>query len=376
MPDLEALIPGLTGNEKLGQSEAATRLWALDPVLEALGWDLRDPGEVEPEYSVRGGSVDYCLRGNRRNLVLIEAKRAGTDLAGHQEQLLRYAFDDGTPLAALTDGLVWWLYLPRASVNWEQRRFLSLDFRQQEAARSAADLRRFLGRDAVVSGAALEAAQREFDSQDLERRVRAALQVAWKQVLSDPDGLLIDLVADAVKDVVGDRPGREPVRQFLLDRLRQEPVAPSSVPDVPRSGRRTRRGGSTPAEGQAPAAGRGQQPPRNADYAGRRPAAFWLDGDRHEVTRWRAVLARTCELLAQEAGIRRFAQAVEPIRGRKRVLFSADRSQLFEPIEIAGGDFFVEGNLSANDAVRRAREVLIAVRGPHGGDSFTIELAG
>ena len=83
MPDLEALIADLTGNEKLGQSEAATRLWALDPILEALGWHLRDPGEVEPEYSVRGGSVDYCLRGHRRNLVLIEAKRAGTDLTGH-----------------------------------------------------------------------------------------------------------------------------------------------------------------------------------------------------------------------------------------------------------------------------------------------------
>ena len=375
MPDLEALIADLTGNEKLGQSEAATRLWALDPILEALGWRLRDPGEVEPEYSVRGGSVDYCLRSNRRNLVLIEAKRAGTDLTGHQEQLLRYAFDEGTPLAALTDGLVWWLYLPRASGNWEQRRFLSLDFRQQEAARGAADLRRFLGRDAVVSGAALEAAQREFDSQDLDRRVRAALQVAWKKVLSDPDRLLIDLLADAVKDEVGERPNSEPVRQFLLDRLRQEPATPSSASETTRSGRRTRQGGPTPAEGQAPAAGRGRQPPPDKDHRGKRPVAFRLDGVRHEVASWRAVLAETCELLVQEAGLRRFAQAVAPIRDGKRVLFSADRSQIRMPIEIAGGDFFADGNFDANDAERRARAALIAVRGQHGDDSFTIELA-
>ena len=361
MPDLEALIPGLTGNEKLGQSEAATRLWALDPVLEALGWRLRDPDQVEPEYSVRGGSVDYCLRGNRRNLVLIEAKRAGTDLTGHQEQILRYAFNEGTPLAALTDGLVWWLYLPRASGNWEQRRFLSLDFRQLEAVRAAADLRRFLGRDAVVSGGALEAAQREFDSQDLERRVGAALQVAWKQVLSDPDGLLIDLVADAVKDEVGDHPGRETVRQFLLGRLRQEPVAP----EPPR--RRRRRTGS--GGGARPTAA------ADADYTGKRPAAFLLNGVRHEATRWRAVLAGTCELLVQEAGLRRFTQAVEPIRGKRRVLFSADRSQLHTPTEIAEGRFFVEGNVSAAAAVRRAREVLIAVRGPHGAEGFAIEPA-
>ena len=88
------------------------------------------------------------------------------------------------------------------------------------------------------------------------------------------------------------------------------------------------------------------------------------------------MLAGTCELLVREAGLRRFAQAVEPIRGRTRTFFSADRSQLFMPVEIVGGEFFVEGNFSANDHVRRAREALIAVRGPQGADSFTIELAG
>ena len=79
---------------------------------------------------------------------------------------------------------------------------------------------------------------------------------------------------------------------------------------------------------------------------------------------------------ARESGLRRFAQAVEPIKGKTRAYFSADRSRLFMPIEIAGGEFFVEGNFSANDHVRIARDVLIAVRGLRGADSFTVELAG
>ena len=87
------------------------------------------------------------------------------------------------------------------------------------------------------------------------------------------------------------------------------------------------------------------------------------------------LLAGTCELLVQEAGLRRFAQAVEPIRGQKRVFFSADRSQIYRPTEIAEGRFFVEGSTGADKSVRHARRVIEAVRGPHGADSFTIELA-
>ncbi len=79
----------------------------MNPVIGALAWNVFDPNEVDCEYSVRGGYVDYCLRSQARNLVLIEVKRAGADLTKHQEQLLRYAFYEGAPLAVLTDGLVW-----------------------------------------------------------------------------------------------------------------------------------------------------------------------------------------------------------------------------------------------------------------------------
>ena len=79
----------------------------MNPVIGALAWNVFDPNEVDREYSVRGGYVDYCLRSQARNLVLIEVKRAGADLTKHQEQLLRYAFDEGALLAVLTDGLVW-----------------------------------------------------------------------------------------------------------------------------------------------------------------------------------------------------------------------------------------------------------------------------
>ena len=142
MPDLADHIARIANDEQLPQRvEEAARQTAVLPVLDALGWDCWDGNEVTPEFEVRGGRVDYCLQIPGRRLVLIEVKRTGTDLTGHQEQLLRYAFDEGVPLAALTDGRVWWLYLSTAAGNWEQRRFFNIDFSQPSPSEGEVDRR-------------------------------------------------------------------------------------------------------------------------------------------------------------------------------------------------------------------------------------------
>ena len=215
LTDLEALIARLATIDFSQTSEQATREMAVNPVIGALGWDTFNPGEVAREHAVRGGKVDYCLRGSMGALVLIEVKRTGTDLSEHQEQLLRYAFDEGVPLATLTDGLVWWLYLPTAAGNWEQRRFSRISFHEQDATDAASAMHRFLSREGLVGGAALDEAKREFESQERERLVRMALEKAWRQVLSDPQGLLCDLLAETVEEISGHLPDRETVTEFL-----------------------------------------------------------------------------------------------------------------------------------------------------------------
>ncbi len=232
MPDLSELtthITRLAESDFSRSSEQDTRERAVNPVIGALGWNVYDPNEVDREYSVRGGRVAYCLRAQERNLVLIEVKRAGTDLTEHQEQLLRYAFDEGASLAALTDGLVWWLYLPMEKVSWEQRRFARVNFREQQSADAAAALYRFLNRNSVTSGEAQEEAKREFESQERERRVRGALQDAWERVLGDPDSLLREELADAVEDISGYRPDRATIADFLQEVLRNR-IFGSQVP--------------------------------------------------------------------------------------------------------------------------------------------------
>ena len=381
MPTLSDHIARIAQDEALPQRvEEAARQTAVLPVLDALGWDCWDGNEVTPEFEVRGGRVDYCLQVPGQRLVLIEVKRTGTDLTGHQEQLLRYAFDEGVPLAALTDGRVWWLYLSTAAGNWEQRRFFSIDFRQQEAATAAAALERFLSREGVASGTALREAQREFESQERDRRVRASLQEAWKQVLSDPDGLLRDLLAETVKEISGHDPDPETVAGFLRG-ISGSGSTEAERPDPPprTEGRRSRRrqagrqvaaAPATPASEAASSAETTGAPTSSSSES--RRLAFQLDGERYEVRSWRRMLVRLSEELTKEAGSA-FSERVANVRGRKRPYFSSSAADLREPLQIPGTDIYVEGNVSAAQAERIARLTLTAVRGSD--DGFDIELA-
>ena len=236
MPDLadfEALIARLATIDFSQTSEQATREMAVNPVIGALGWDTFNPAEVAREYPVHGGKVDYCLRGPMGALVLIEVKRTGKELSDHQEQLLDYAFREGAPLAALTDGLIWWLYLPTAEGSWEQRRFYSIDSREQSAAQAASALHRFLSRVGLIGGTALNEAKREFNSQERGRRVRVALQHAWKRVLNEPQGLLRDLLAETVEEISGYHPDPEMVSEFLQGVSGSTPTEPGLFPQLP-----------------------------------------------------------------------------------------------------------------------------------------------
>ena len=350
LADLEALIARLATTDFSQTSEQATREMAVNPVIGALGWDTFSPGEVAREHPVRGGKVDYCLRGPRGPLVLIEVKRTGTALTEHQEQLLGYAFREGVPLAALTDGLIWWLYLPTAVGSWEQRRFYRIDFREQNAAQAASALHRFTSREGLVGGTALDEARWEFESQERDRRVRATLQDAWRQVLCDPESLLPKLLTEKVKEISGDLPDRETVTEFLQGVSGARNPAPEPLPSPT----------PTPA-------------PAQKDFSRRRPKAFWLHENRYEATQWSEVLRGVCDQLAKEAGAA-FDDRVLSLSGSKgRLYFSEEPGQLRRPMPLKHSRLYVSRFYRADRCERLARRVLVAVRGSD--DGFRVELA-
>jgi len=72
---IENLRMKLDRHRKDDLKEYPTRTIFIDPLLYSLGWDLRDPDEVELEYpTIDGKSVDYAPKINRDPVLFIEAK--------------------------------------------------------------------------------------------------------------------------------------------------------------------------------------------------------------------------------------------------------------------------------------------------------------
>ena len=141
---------------KLSDNEAMTRHALIDPLLVELGWDVSDPGIVEPEKAVSGGSahpdqdqlgrdkhsanlrhtnsrdrVDYFLA----NFMVLEAKRLGAPIDSPEliEKTCKAAMDLNVRYAGLTDGRIWSVYRVSPSSKPVEGKSPELHFRLTES---------------------------------------------------------------------------------------------------------------------------------------------------------------------------------------------------------------------------------------------------
>lgn len=145
-------------------SEFDTISTLVEPLLEALGWNRRDPDEVQREYSIRvGGKTEYAdiaLKVNNRPVMFIEAKSVDTDLRAHlAEQPIKYANMGGVNWCILTNGKEWRLYNAFWRIRGvEQKMFFKLlvnEFKEN------IEKLQWLSRESMVSGKLNEEAELE-----------------------------------------------------------------------------------------------------------------------------------------------------------------------------------------------------------------------
>lgn len=97
-------------------TEEAAKTALVMPFLQALGYDVFDPGEVIPEFTAdvgtkKGEKVDYAICHGGKVSILIECKPSTAGLnINHAGQLFRYFSVTEARLAVLTNGVVYQFY--------------------------------------------------------------------------------------------------------------------------------------------------------------------------------------------------------------------------------------------------------------------------
>lgn len=113
------------GGRRLGEQNTKASL--IEPVLEALGWDIRDPDEVHREFRAKGkdSPVDYALKILRKPRLFVEAKGLGESLGERRwvAQMLGYAAVAGVEWCVLTDGDEYRFYNAVAPVDADDKMF-------------------------------------------------------------------------------------------------------------------------------------------------------------------------------------------------------------------------------------------------------------
>ena len=131
------------------ETEEATKTSFILPFIQMLGYDIFDPSEVVPEFTAdhgtkRGEKVDYALLLENKPVILIEAKRYGSNLDEEEmSQLFRYFSVTDTRFGILTDGIAYRFFSDLEQPNTMDQtpffEFNMLDFSDQQVM----DLKRF-----------------------------------------------------------------------------------------------------------------------------------------------------------------------------------------------------------------------------------------
>lgn len=323
--------------------EASIKSSVIQRLLSLLGWNPFDVNEVKPEYTVESKRVDFSLRINGANRAFIEVKRLNENLEPHQEQLLEYSFREGVKLAILTNGITWWFYLPLNEGSWEQRRFFTADFSEQESESIAERFIDLLSRKNVASGAAIKNAEQLYTSRQKTDILKQALPKAWHKIINDPDDLLVELLIEATEKLSGFRPEISDVEKFL----RNAPQATVSRPEVlprpaapkPRPGARQRNSLSLPD-----------------DYINKRVRSFALLGKTYHPHNWKDLLVTVAEEMYRRHAVE-FDRCLT-LRGSRMAYFSLKANELSLPAQISDSKYFAETKLNSNSIVRRSRELM------------------
>lgn len=238
---IETLQAQIERHSRSGLKEYPTRTIFIDPLLEALGWDIRDPDDVELEYpTVDGKSVDYALKINRKPVLLLEAKQLSDPLEDVKAitQVVGYAANDGIEWCVLTNGVRYRVYrtseraaapeklLYEVSIHPKDTQGLSVDQVASQLSR--------LSRDSIARGILDELGDQIFSA----TKVRKALD----KLFSEPPAPFIR----SIRKLVGDERLTPKQIEIALNRIWRPGIPDTRLVERESARHDTRRSGRGP----------------------------------------------------------------------------------------------------------------------------------
>jgi len=350
-------IEELKSNKKLSTfDEASTKQAVVLRLLSFLGWDIFNVDEVYPDYSVNSFSVSYALRVKSASKILIEVKRINEKLDNHQKALLNFAARESVDIAILTNGILWWFYLPKSSGNSQEKWFYSADLLKQKEDSVALHMLDLLTKNKVAKGQALKAAK-ALNQNKNQKMASDVIPEAWNRIISQPNMIFVELLRESTEKICGCEVEAKLIERFLekhldkwliTNRAASSPAPPAKVIEISSLEHKSSSGFSTLPP---------QKPTKKPEnYADKEILSFSFNGKTNPVRYWEDMLISLCDYFA--ATHSKDFEKVLWISGEDKTYFSRYSDQLRIPEKIKGTDIYVETKLGPDEIVKTSRSLL------------------
>ncbi len=208
-------------------TEEAAKNALVMPFLQALGYNVFNPGEVVPEFTCdvgtkKGEKVDYAICQDGKIRMLIECKPASSELSlNNASQLFRYFSTTDARVAVLTNGVVYKFFSDIDSPNkMDDKPFFTLqldnvrkpDIRTLEGfTKHAFDIDKIVqvAGNLKLHSLVYNALQEEFQnpSEEFVRLIAAKVSTGrvTSQVKESYKSLIVNSVSSLIRDKVNER---------------------------------------------------------------------------------------------------------------------------------------------------------------------------
>ena len=222
MDDLLKFIKEVKGDEKFqGLDGPAIKQGIVLKLLSLLDWDPFNMDEIQPEFSVAKGKIDFALMKKDTPKVFISVEKDFKDFEKSEDGLLNRAVECDVAIAVFTDGLTWCFLLPLVEGNIEDKKVRTLEIHEEKPEDIQQGFMDFLSKKQVTSDETQKIAEDIFNKRKRALLIEEHLPKAWEKLMAEPEKWLVGIISEMTEELCGQKPDEDAVEDAQIEAIDQ-----------------------------------------------------------------------------------------------------------------------------------------------------------
>ncbi|MFC1580642.1 restriction endonuclease subunit R, partial [Thermodesulfobacteriota bacterium] len=182
MDNLLKFIKEMKNDDKFqGLDGPAIKQAVVLKLLSLLDWDPFSMDEIQPEYNVSKGKIDFALMQKESPRVFISVEKDFKDFEKSEDGFLNRAVECDVPIAVFTDGLTWCFRLPLVEGSLEDKKVKTIEIPKDKPEEIQQNFTDFLSKENVTSDKARKKAEDIYNKRKKRLIIQEHLPKAWEK---------------------------------------------------------------------------------------------------------------------------------------------------------------------------------------------------